>query len=90
MISRRLGLTVNGPDMGIFKGFSPGRELEVAVNGKYEHQDAYISIFRALEDAARACDASVTFQKGNWRSADVSDKVPDALCVPGGFGARGI
>lgn len=88
MISSRLRLTVNEPDMGFFRGSSPGgRELEVAVNGKYEHQDAYISIFRALEDAARACDASVRFRKGN---CDVSDKVPDALCVPGGFGARGF
>ena len=66
MISSRLRLTVNEPDMGFFRGSSPGgRELEVAVNGKYEHQDAYISIFRALEDAARACDASVRFRKGN-------------------------
>ena len=88
MVSSRLGLTVNEPDMGSFRGSSPSsRELEVAVNGKYEHQDAYISIFRALEDAARACGASVTFRKGN---CDTSDKVPDALCVPGGFGARGF
>ena len=87
IVSNRLGLTASRPDMGLFSGSTPGRKLEVAVNGKYEHQDAYISIFRALEDAARACDASVTFRKGN---CNVSDIVPDALCVPGGFGARGF
>ena len=84
-ISKRFGLTVL--DDPLLTRFDPplsdARELEVAVIGKYDHQDAYISIFRALDDAARACDVSLSL-------ARTSSEKTEAVCVPGGFGARGF
>ena len=83
MISKRLKLILNDPGCDLEAPLMCSRTLEVAVVGKYEHQDAYISVFRAFEDAARACGVSLSFQK-------TFTSTSDCVCVPGGFGARGF
>lgn len=84
-ISNRLGLIIlNDPGRDLEAPVTMcSRKLEVAVVGKYQHQDAYMSVFQALEDAGRACGVSLSFQKSYTSTSD-------CVCVPGGFGARGF
>ncbi len=76
---------------------SPEREVTVALVGKYvDLPDAYLSVTEALRAGGFANDARVDLR---WvpsdECADPADAERvlsgvDAICVPGGFGVRGI
>jgi CTP synthase len=76
---------------------SPEREVTVALVGKYvDLPDAYLSVTEALRAGGFANDARVHLR---WvpsdECADPADAERvlsgvDAICVPGGFGVRGI
>lgn len=75
----------------------PKHELNVALVGKYiDLPDAYLSVTEALRSGGFAMDAKVNI---NWIASDscaTEDGAKnslakiDAICVPGGFGIRGI
>ncbi|HZI97495.1 MAG TPA: CTP synthase [Actinomycetales bacterium] len=76
---------------------SPAHDVTVALVGKYiDLPDAYLSVTEALRSGGFANDAKVTIR---WVASD-SCETPegayrqlhgvDAVCVPGGFGVRGI
>jgi CTP synthase len=75
----------------------PAREVTVALVGKYvDLPDAYLSVTEALRAGGFAHDTGVTLR---WVTSD-DCQTPDgaareldgvdAVCVPGGFGVRGI
>jgi CTP synthase len=76
---------------------SPRRHVEIALVGKYiDLPDAYLSVTEALRAGGFAEDAKVDIR---WVAADECAtpagarkhlKDVDAICVPGGFGVRGI
>jgi CTP synthase len=75
----------------------PAHEVTVALVGKYiDLPDAYLSVTEALRAGAFANDAKVHIR---WVASDVCETEAgaanaladvDAICVPGGFGVRGI
>jgi CTP synthase len=75
----------------------PKHEVTVALVGKYiDLPDAYLSVTEALRAGGFANDARV---KVKWVAADTCEtdagaakqlKDVDAVCVPGGFGVRGL
>nr|WP_218885370.1 CTP synthase [Kineococcus aurantiacus] len=76
---------------------NPRRRVEIALVGKYiDLPDAYLSVTEALRAGGFAEDAKVDIR---WVASD-DCKTPegarkqlhgvDAVCVPGGFGVRGI
>lgn len=96
----RLQLEGSGRDLAEWKAFverlrDPGRDVEIALVGKYTHlQDSYISHVEAFNHAGARADAHVTLR---WiESVDIERDGPDVLAgvhgvlVPGGFGERGI
>ncbi|WP_432571154.1 CTP synthase [Kineococcus sp. SYSU DK005] len=76
---------------------SPRRRVEIALVGKYiDLPDAYLSVTEALRAGGFAEDAKVDIR---WVAADECAtpegarrhlRDVDAVCVPGGFGVRGI
>jgi CTP synthase len=75
---------------------NPTHELTIAVVGKYiKYQDAYKSIYEALDHAAIALSSRVVVRK--VESEDIEREGAeralggvDGILVPGGFGYRGI
>jgi CTP synthase len=75
----------------------PKNEVTVALVGKYiDLPDAYLSVTEALRAGGFANDARV---KVKWVASDTCEtdagaakqlKDVDAVCIPGGFGVRGI
>jgi CTP synthase len=75
----------------------PAHRVEVALVGKYiDLPDAYLSVTEALRAGGFAHDARVAVR---WVAADTCETAEgarrmlsgvDAVCVPGGFGVRGI
>jgi len=75
----------------------PAHEVTVALVGKYvDLPDAYLSVTEALRAGAFANNAKVHIR---WVASDVCETEAgaanaladvDAICVPGGFGVRGI
>jgi CTP synthase len=75
----------------------PAHEVTIALVGKYiDLPDAYLSVTEALRSGGFANDARVTIK---WVTSDdcaTTDGAAgqlsgvDAMCVPGGFGVRGI
>ena len=75
----------------------PKHELTVALVGKYiDLPDAYLSVTEALRAGAFANDAKIHIR---WVGSDQCETAEgaaaaladvDAVCVPGGFGVRGI
>lgn len=75
----------------------PSHEVQVALVGKYiDLPDAYLSVTEALRAGGFANDAKVNIK---WVPADACSTPEgaarvlegiDAMCVPGGFGIRGI
>jgi CTP synthase len=75
----------------------PRHHVEVALVGKYvDLPDAYLSVTEALRAGGFANDARVTIR---WVASDTCESAEgarrmltgvDAICVPGGFGVRGI
>ena len=75
---------------------NPRHEISIAVVGKYaEHQDAYKSIYEAIDHAGISNLAQIRI--GRIQSEEVEREGPerllcgyDGILVPGGFGERGI
>ncbi len=101
-IVRRLGLPTNDVEWGewdqlIKKVHSPAHTVKVALVGKYvDLPDAYLSVTEALRAGGFDNDARVNIK---WVVSDECETEAgaerelgdvDAICVPGGFGVRGI
>ena len=101
-VVRRLGLSVTDVVWGewdslLEKVHHPAHEVSVALVGKYvDLPDAYLSVTEALRSGGFANNARVKIkwvpsdecESDEGASAHLSDV--DAICVPGGFGVRGI
>ena len=74
----------------------PAHECTIAIVGKYiRHQDAYKSIYEALNHAGIANSAKIRFLKIEAEELENGDpaqllKDADGILVPGGFGGRGV
>ncbi len=76
---------------------NPAREVTIALVGKYiDLPDAYLSVTEALRAGGFANDAKVNIR---WVASDDCETLAgaqeklgdvDGICVPGGFGIRGI
>jgi CTP synthase len=101
-VVRRLGLSFRDVDWTRWEELlrrvhHPKFEVTVALVGKYiDLPDAYLSVTEALRAGGFANDAKVTIR---WVPSDTCEKPEgaaaqladvDAVCVPGGFGVRGI
>jgi CTP synthase len=101
-VVRRLGLAfrdVNWTawDELLRRVHHPAHEVTVALVGKYvDLPDAYLSVTEALRAGGIAADARVNLR---WVASDECETPEgaarvlgdvDAVCVPGGFGVRGI
>jgi CTP synthase len=101
-VVRRLGLPFRDVDWTTWdellrRVHKPKHQVDVGLVGKYiDLPDAYLSVTEALRAAGFANDAKV---KIHWvASDDCADEAGaarklgdlDAICVPGGFGIRGI
>jgi CTP synthase len=68
-------------------------EIEVALVGKYDLEDAYMSVHEALKHAGleKNVDVNVRWVNSEKMSDHHADRMreADAIVVPGGFGARG-
>ncbi|WP_432511210.1 CTP synthase [Kineococcus sp. SYSU DK001] len=99
---RKLGLSFRDVDWSTWDDLlrrvhSPRRRVEIALVGKYiDLPDAYLSVTEALRAGGFAEDAKVDIR---WVPADECATPEgaqkqlhgvDAICVPGGFGVRGI
>ena len=69
-------------------------EVEIALVGKYDLEDAYLSIYESLKHAGFETNTEVNVL---WVDADEMDDAhddrlasADGIIVPGGFGARGM
>lgn len=76
---------------------SPRHDVEIALVGKYvDLPDAYLSVTEALRAGGFAADAKVRLRwvaSDECRTQDGARRAlhgVDAVCVPGGFGVRGI
>ena len=101
-VVRRLGLNVTDVVWGewddlLEKVHHPAHEVSVALVGKYvDLPDAYLSVTEALRSGGFANNARVNIK---WVPSDECESEEgahkhlsgvDAICVPGGFGVRGI
>jgi len=99
---RRLGLPFRDVDWSAWgellrRVHRPLHSVEVALVGKYvDLPDAYLSVTEALRAGGFGNDAGVTIR---WVASDTCETPEgarsalagaDAVCVPGGFGVRGI
>jgi len=101
-IVRRLGLPFHDVEWGewdrlLDRVHKPKHVVRVALVGKYvDLPDAYLSVTEALRAGGFANDAKVEIK---WAVSDECEELDaarkqlgdvDAICVPGGFGVRGI
>ena len=101
-IVRRLGLPFHDVEWGewdslLSRVHRPSATVKVALVGKYvDLPDAYLSVTEALRAGGFANDAKVDIK---WVVSDDCESASgaarelgdvDAVCVPGGFGVRGI
>jgi len=101
-VVRRLGLPFKDVDWTIWDDLlkrvhTPAHEVSVALVGKYiDLPDAYLSVTEALRAGGFANNARVNIR---WVASDDCESDAgakkvlgdvDAICVPGGFGVRGI
>jgi len=101
-VVRRLGLPFRDVewsdwDQLLRRVHHPAHEVTVALVGKYvDLPDAYLSVTEALRAAGFAHDCRVALR---WVTSDDCTTIEgadehlggvDAICVPGGFGVRGI
>jgi CTP synthase len=74
----------------------PNHEVTIAVVGKYiKHNDAYKSVYEALQHAGIALNCKVNLRKAESEDleklgAEQALGAVDGVLVPGGFGYRGI
>jgi CTP synthase len=101
LIVEKLGLRTGPLDISDWRAmlhtvFNPAHEVTVAVVGKYiKYQDAYKSVYEALDHAGIALKSRVVIRR--VESEDIErDGVErvlggvDGVLVPGGFGYRGV
>ena len=76
---------------------NPEHEISIAVVGKYaEHNDAYKSIYEALDHAGiappvrRSASAAFRARRSSAKGPSGCSPGYDGILVPGGFGERGI
>ena len=101
-VVRRLGLPFRDVDWTLWDDLlrrvhNPAHDVTVALVGKYiDLPDAYLSVTEALRAGGFANNARVNIR---WVASDDCDTAAgakkvlgdvDAICVPGGFGVRGI
>ena len=101
-VVRRLGLPFKDVDWTLWDDLlkrvhNPAHEVTVALVGKYiDLPDAYLSVTEALRAGGFANNARVNIR---WVASDDCETEAgakkvlgdvDAICVPGGFGVRGI
>ena len=101
-VIRRLGMPLREIVWGewdqlLKKVHQPTHQVSVALVGKYvDLPDAYLSVTEALRAGGFANDAKVNIK---WVASDDCDSEKgakaalegvDAICIPGGFGVRGI
>ncbi|GAB3266907.1 CTP synthase [Kineosporia babensis] len=101
-VVRRLGLSFRDVEWDSWNDLlrrvhEPAHKVELALVGKYiDLPDAYLSVTEALRAGGFAQDAKVNIR---WVASDTCDtpegaakalRGVDAICVPGGFGVRGI
>jgi CTP synthase len=101
-VVRRLGLPFRDVDWAAWdellrRVHAPAQELTVGLVGKYvDLPDAYLSVTEALRHGGFANDARVNIK---WVTSDDCQTFEgavtalcdvDAVCIPGGFGVRGI
>jgi CTP synthase len=101
-IVRRLGLPFRDVTWGEWDKLleavhHPKHEVEVALVGKYiDLPDAYLSVTEAIRAGGFANSAKIKFRwvaSDDCATAEGAKKLlagVDAICVPGGFGVRGI
>jgi CTP synthase len=101
LIVEKLGLRAGSLDISdwhsmLNRVFHPAHEVTIAVVGKYiTNQDAYKSVYEALDHAGIGLSTSVTVRK--VESEEVERDGPervlggvDGILIPGGFGHRGV
>ncbi|MCC6420607.1 MAG: CTP synthase, partial [Gemmataceae bacterium] len=101
LIVEKLGLRAKELEIGDWRAmlqrvFNPSHEVTIAVVGKYiKHNDAYKSVYEALDHAGNSLSSRVLLRKAD--SEDIQREGAerllsgvDGLLVPGGFGYRGI
>jgi CTP synthase len=101
-VVRRLGLPFRDVDWKEWEALlaivhNPSHHVRVALVGKYVNlPDAYLSVTEALRAGGFANDARVEIkwvasdECETWDGAKAQLSDVDAVCVPGGFGIRGI
>lgn len=101
LICKRLGLEVREPNLTQWETIVQTRKnakekVCIGIVGKYlQHQDAYKSVFEALEHAALAAGRRLKLKKFDsdhiHEESDLKTlfKGCDGILVPGGFGKRG-
>ncbi len=101
-VVRRLGLPFKDVDWEEWDGLlakvhHPANHVRVALVGKYiDLPDAYLSVTEALRAGGFGNDAKVEIKWvpsdscESWEGAKAHLSDVDAICVPGGFGVRGI
>lgn len=101
-VVRRLGLSFKDVDWRewdalLAKVHHPAHQVRVALVGKYvDLPDAYLSVTEALRAGGFANNARVEIkwvasdECETWEGANAQLSDVDAICVPGGFGVRGI
>jgi len=101
-VVRRLGLPFRDVDWKEWEALlaivhTPAHQVRVALVGKYiDLPDAYLSVTEALRAGGFANNARVEIkwvasdECETWEGAKAQLSDVDAVCVPGGFGVRGI
>ena len=101
-VVRRMGLPFKDVDWRewdslLEKVHKPAHQVRVALVGKYvDLPDAYLSVTEALRAGGFANNARVEIkwvasdECETWEGAKAELSDVDAICVPGGFGVRGI
>jgi CTP synthase len=101
LIVEKLGLRAGHLDISDWRAmlqrvFNPTQEVTIAVVGKYiKYQDAYKSIYEALDHAGIALTSRVIVRRVESEEIerDGAERVlggVDGILVPGGFGYRGV
>lgn len=101
-IAHRLNLRTEKADFSAWNKLlqvieSPDKEIKIAIVGKYiDLPDAYISLMEAIKCAAyfHGCSAHIEWVESDFcEDADIAQEklgAVDGICIPGGFGIRGI
>jgi CTP synthase len=101
LIVEKLNLRANPLDLSVWRAMlhrivNPVHEVNIAVVGKYiKHQDAYKSIYEALDHAGIALNSRVLIRRVESEDIERTGVEQalggvDGVLVPGGFGYRGV